>query len=1011
MTNEKSWLVAALVLLLAGTAVLGQTTSATLSGTIRDASGAVVPDVKLSAKNTQTGAVRDSKTDGDGRYSLPNLDPGQYELRAERSGFKTLVQSGVVLTVGGAVVLDLSLQVGGVSEVVEVRQEAPLIEPTRAELSRVVSERSIESLPIIGRNFVDFAKLSSGVAPGRENVGGGAFKEPDAGVGSAAAPRLTFGGQSEMSTLILVDGVDNIQTFTGLPRVTPSQEAVREFRILNSTFLAEYGRALGGFVNIVTKSGTNRFSGSAYYFGMNDSFNAEPILTGPNPVLHQNQYGATVGGPVRKDKTFFFGSYEGQRRAESNKFSSVILNNLAAINATKRFFGLTPEVIDLLRANDYDGFLVKLDHRLTGNNDLSIRYNLLDSSTDGFLGGGGRASPASTTARNNKTFDQSFVVGDTALIGNHTVNEARLQWTRRSFEFPSVRKEPDLEISNLIITGKSTSDVDAYRETRLQVSDNVSLIKGAHALKVGVDFNNIRNTAQWDLFFPARVIFPSLPAFLAPSPTPVVFWWPLANGTTTRPALSIPFSQDVPSGLESLTKTALDHNSYGFFGQDEWKVTHKFTLTYGLRYDFETYPSIFVQRNDRNNFQPRVGLAYAVSPRTVVRAGFGIFNDRLFSSVGQLLVTGQWLSAGSLPNAQIAFPGVAPVQGRFIQPTIGGAVAATSVVCRPGGPAIVTTSAAQLATCIFTSTGQVPAAPVAGGIVNPGFRDNKSGGLRTPYSEQASLEFSHELGGGVAITVSYLYVHGLKLAAHTGLLNGVQTGVLPSGKPVFARAAGGRRFLELGDFYVIDDIAFSIHHGGTFQIEKRFARGFSLHSSYTFSKTINNSESVANLADLPEGPDITTERAISRQSLGHRYTLVFVSQIPKGVSVLHDFKFSSLLTAQSGRRFNVFAGSDANGDGNPLSDRPGRLGRNALEGPGYASFDLRIAREIHFNERVSAEFSADFFNLFNRINVTDLNTVYGGIDLNVAPNPILGFGTPRDASNPFQFQYGVKLRF
>ena len=246
MTNEKSWLVAALVLLLAGTAVLGQTTSATLSGTIRDASGAVVPDVKLSAKNTQTGAVRDSKTDGDGRYSLPNLDPGQYELRAERSGFKTLVQSGVVLTVGGAVVLDLSLQVGGVSEVVEVRQEAPLIEPTRAELSRVVSERSIESLPIIGRNFVDFAKLSSGVAPGRENVGGGAFKEPDAGVGSAAAPRLTFGGQSEMSTLILVDGVDNIQTFTGLPRVTPSQEAVREFRILNSTFLAEYGRALGG---------------------------------------------------------------------------------------------------------------------------------------------------------------------------------------------------------------------------------------------------------------------------------------------------------------------------------------------------------------------------------------------------------------------------------------------------------------------------------------------------------------------------------------------------------------------------------------------------------------------------------------------------------------------------------------------------------------------------------------------------------------------------------------------
>ena len=929
-------------------------------------------------------------------------------------GFKAAVQSAVVLTVGGAAVVDLTMQTGSVSEVVEIKEDEPLIQTTRAEVSRVVNEISIESLPIIGRNFVDFAKLSSGVAPGRENVGGGAFKEPDTGVGAPLRRlSLTFGGQSELSTLILVDGVDNIQTFTGLPRVTPSQEAVREFRVVNSTFLAEYGRALGGFVNIVTKSGTNDLHGSAYYFGMNDELNARPILSGSNPALRQNQYGATIGGPIKKDKTFFFGNYEGQRRAESNKFSSVIINNLAGINVTKTFYGLTPEVTDLLRANDYDGFLVKLDHKIASSHDLSVRYNLLDSATEGFLGGGGRASPASTTARDNDTFDQSLVVSETALLGNSVVNAARIQFARRSFEFPSVIKEPDLEVSNLIITGKSTSDVDFYRETRLQASDHLSVVKGAHSLTVGADFNNIRNTAKWDLFFPARVIFASLagvgPTFL--NQTPVVFWWPLENGTTTRPPLSIPFVEDVPSGLEPLTRTSVDHNSYGFFGQDEWKATQKLTLTLGLRYDFETYPSMFVQSNDLNNFQPRVGIAYALTPRTVVRAGFGIFNDRLFSSIGQLLVTGEWGSAGNEPNAQIVFPGVAPVRARFIQPTVGGPVAPTQVVCRPGGPTITTVSAAQRALCVFTSTGQVPAAPVVGGIINPGFRDNKDGRMRTPYSEQASVEVSHELGAGVAITVSYLYVHGLKLAAHTGLLNGVQTGTLPSGKPIFARAAGGRRFLELGDFYVNDDIGFSIHHGGTFEIEKRFSRGFSLHSSYTFSKTINNSESVANLADLPEGPDITNERAVSRQSVPHRYTLAFVSQIPQNVSVLHDFKFSSLFTAQSGRRFNVFAGADANGDGNPLSDRPGTLGRNTLRGDDFVSFDLRVARQIRFSERVSAEFSADFFNLFDRLNVTDLNTVYGGIDLSVPSNPILGFGTPRDASNPFQFQYGVKLRF
>src|SRR5262249_21370524 len=151
------------------------------------------------------------------------------------------------------------------------------------------------------------------------------------------------------------------------------------------------------------------------YFGVNDELNARPILTGPNPALRQNQYGATIGGPLKKDKLFFFGNYEGQRRAQSNKFSSVILSHLDAINATNALFGLMREVNDLLRLNDYDGFLNNLDYNLTNNNDLSFRYNLLDSTTEGFLGGGGRASPASTTARNNRTFDQSFVVSETAL--------------------------------------------------------------------------------------------------------------------------------------------------------------------------------------------------------------------------------------------------------------------------------------------------------------------------------------------------------------------------------------------------------------------------------------------------------------------------------------------------------------------------------------------------------------------------------------------------------------------
>jgi outer membrane receptor protein involved in Fe transport len=989
----------------------GQTTTGTMSGVIRDAQDALVPNAQVIVRNIDTGAARATMTDDLGRYNVPSLPPGQYEVRAERMGFRTAIQRGVTVAVGGTATVDLTLQVGALSEVVEIRNEEPLIEPTRAEISRVITRQTIESLPIIGRNFVDFAKLSTGVAPGRENVGGGAFKEPDLGVGIASAPRLTFGGQSELSTLILVDGADNIQTFTGLPRATPSMEAAQEFRILNSTFLAEYGRAMGGFVNIVTKSGTNNFNGTAYYFGLNDALNADPILSPPNPVLRQNQFGATFGGPIKKEKTWFFANYEGQRRAESNKFSSVIFNNLAAINATKAFFGLTQETTNIVRSNDYDGFLVKLDHRLTNSNSLAARYNLLDSTTHGFLGGGGRASPASTTRRDNFVLDQSLVVTDTAVLGSNKVNEARVQWARRKFDFPPLIKEPTFEVSNLIITGKTTSDMDWYRETRTQLTDNFSWISGTHSLKFGADFNNINDRNQLDLFFPARVIFPSLPAFLAPTPAPVVFWWPLANGTTTRAALPVPFTKDIPDDLAPLARTSVNHNSYGFFFQDEWKATPKLTLTLGLRYDFETYPEIFVQEKDLNNFQPRVGLAYAFSPRTVVRTGFGIFHDRLFSSIGQLLTTVQLGSAGNDPNASTVFSEVAPVRGLFIQPQLGPTPSAGSTTCRPGGPVISTTTTAQFSTCVFTSTGVVPAPLLVNGVPNPFFRHNMSGTMRTPYTEQANLEVSHEFAGGYAVSASYLFVHALKIGTVSGILNGIQTGTTASGKPIFDRNNGGRNFPELGDFYANDDIGFSIYHGGTFEIEKRFSTALSFHSSYTYSKTINNTDSVANLADLPEGPSIGEQRAVSRQSVPHRFTLAFMSQVPEAVRVVGKLKFSALYTAQAARRFNVFAGSDANLDGNPLSDRPGNLGRNTLVGRSFSTLDVRLAREFRLSDRVTAELIGDLFNVFNRVNVTDLNTVYGGTDLSVPPNPILGFNTPRDASNPRQLQYGLKLRF
>ncbi|PYS53453.1 MAG: hypothetical protein DMG13_12575 [Acidobacteria bacterium] len=848
--------------------VRAQTATATISGVIQDPSEAVLPGITVTARSISTGRTRSTVTDETGRYSIVNLEPGEYQVRAELSGFQTAVRNGVIATIAGTSVVDIRMQVGAVEQELLVVEQESLIEPAKTEISRLVDSREIESLPNIGRNFVDFVKLSSSVAPGRENVGGGPFKEPDVGVGAAAAPRLAFGGQTELNTMIQVDGADNIQTYTGLPRATPSQEAAREFRVLNSTYLPEYGRALGGFVNIVTKSGSNDPDGSLYYFGMNDKLNARSILNPPDAdVLRQNQLGGTIGGPIKKDRTFFFFSYEDQFRAESNRFSQVILDNISALNAVRSRFNLQPEVLGQLRTNDYSQFLYKVDSRVNEKTNVAFRYNILNSQTHNFLGGGGRASAASSTARDNDTGDLALVANVISVLSSRLVNEGRFQWARRRFDFESVLKEPDLEVSNLLITGKSTSDVDYYREKRVQVADNVAYSARGHQIKAGVDINNLRDRARWDLFFPARIIFPSLAALvsftLASTAGPVNFWWPVLTGAT-HPGFTVPFRNAVPAEWRDATFHEIHHSAYGFFAQDQWNATSKFVLTYGARYDFETYPSRYIPQKDLNNIQPRLGLAYTYRTGGVLRLGYGIFNDRLVGSVGQLFTAAEWSSRGDPPAAKLLFPNVAPVPGRFRQ------VTAT-------GPA------APPATITFLTTGKPPLTGVTS------LTDNFNARIKTPYSQQASLQISQQVATDFAISASYLWVHASKIPGHGANLNAVQTGVLPSGKPIL----GGRIFPELGNFHVTDNIGSSTYHGGTLEGQKRFSHGISFHGTYTFSKTMSNVDSMTNLADFPDGPDMRLERALSRQHVGHRFTFAFLAQAPKSASVLRDFRLGS----------------------------------------------------------------------------------------------------------------------
>jgi hypothetical protein len=311
---------------------------------------------------------------------------------------------------------------------------------------------------------------------------------------------------------------------------------------------------------------------------------------------------------------------------------------------------------------------------------------------------------------------------------------------------------------------------------------------------------------------------------------------------------------------------------------------------------------------------------------------------------------------------------------------------------------------ASAAAINFLTTGQTPT------FGSPTLNLGLDGSLKTPYSEQASLQFSQELPGGIAVTVGYLYVHGVQLVGLTANQNGLVTpppagSQLAPGKPFF----GARRFPELGDISYLTNIGDSVYHGGTLEVQRRFATGLALHGSYTFSKTMSDG-GTDSPSSITENETLgVSEWALSRQNLKHRFTLSLLEQVPSSVRWVRDFKLGSLVTVESGRPFNVFAGFDANGDGNPLSDRPGTLGRNTLIGPGYASVDVRVARPFKFTERLSSELSFDFFNLFNRVNIRDINTFYGGANLNLPPAP--GFGTPRDVLNPRQIQFSLKLKY
>ena len=1039
-------LVALLMVVLCSSLAFGQATVsfAQLNGTVLDTSGRAIVKASVTLHSTDTNQTYTATTNEAGFFVIPSLPPGRYDISASYTGFGKYTQTGISLSVGQTATINITLKVAAQGETVVVTTEAPLVEATRTEVSQVIDTKQIQSLPVSGRLFTDFALLTPGVATGRTSLGT-TFTEFE-------ITQISFGGMRSFSNEITVDGADFINSNTGVQRATPPQESVSEFRVVNSGFGSEYGRAVGGIVNVVTKSGTNNLHGSVYDYFQNSATDSRSLLQ-PRPApfsLKQNQFGATLGGPIVKDRTFFFANYEGQRRSEAPILPTDFRNNIAKINQVKAYIGIPGEDPNPLKTKHNDYGFARIDHQITNNNRLGVFYNVEDArDLNELVGntedGGGIGTPSG--GRNLFIRDQSLVGTLNSLLRPELVNTALVQYGRRHYNFPGVTGQPDLDVPNDLSFGHNFGTLDAIYESRFQFSDSISWVKGNHVAKFGLDVNNIWDSTVYPGFTPARIILPDLNCLVdfanfidkpggpplsqipgAPCPLPPFFGgvgatfygvalartgfqngdFPLNNA---NPLDTVNWTNAFTPGLRDNYQFKLNHSYYGFFAQDQWRLTPKLTVNYGLRYDLETGLTDQIDTY-YGAVQPRVGLAYAPDNKTVIRAGAGLFDDRnnmtfFFITGNQKTLpgfipgitlpmvrkgaeTGGWQlnlvnAAGFLPQSLVGQCTGIDLGGDFC---LGAAATAAK--------SILTTGLYPRQTLTGPCTPFLPVGANYNCTVGAGGMDRHHSKL--PYAEQVSAEIDRQIGNSFTVDIGYLFVGAHRLVLGNGLnvpcpqgtskpdpnangwlnANGTisncsGTPKLLAGKPVFTDSL---EFSNGGFLDYNDSVVNANYHGLTLQAIERLGKFFSLNANYTWSHIIDNGN-FTTFINLPQNQfDNKSERANSNQDVRHRFIANFTASTPNH-GIAKNFELSSVITIQSGRPFTMFVGGDANGDTNPVTDRVGLSGRNSYLGQPLRSWDLRISRYFQVTERMRIDFMFDAFNLLNRQNIDEVFSVYG----------------------------------
>jgi len=665
---------------------------ASVSGRVLDPQGAVVPGAQVTARHTQTNLTAETTTDSGGRFRFPYLRVGPYEITVHLEGFADLARS-LTVTVGSAFDLPVTLAVAGVTADVTVTGQATVLEAARSQIAGTVSQTEVQSLPMNGRNFLDLALLIPGVSP--TNVGSTQlFAETSAVPGQG----ISVGSQRNFSNNFIVDGLSANDDAAGLSGMPYGVDAVDQFQVVTSGAQAELGRALGGYINVLTKSGTNVSHGDLYGYFRDDRFNAPNALTQTKLPMSQKQYGGSLGGPIAKDRTFFFGNVE-RRNLDQTGLVTIAQDSVDTINGRLSRIGypgasvttgIYPNPVHSTHA------LGKIDYQVNGRDQMGIRYSLYNVTSDNSRGAGGTNAPTASAGLDN--VDHTVAFSNTMTLSSRTVNETRAQISHGDLQaLPTDPLGPSVNIAGVASFGTMSGSPTRRQNTLYQIVNNLSHQAGAHALRAGIDFLYNDDTITYPRSVRGAYTFSTLANFL--------------SGTYNNSGFTQTFGTTVISQTNP---------NVGLYVQDEWKAAPSFTLNAGLRYDLQFLETI---ATDANNVSPRVGFAWTPtsSRRTVVRGSGGLFFDRvpLRALANALLSAGNTTDLSRLQQISIS-----------LSPTQAGAPVFPNIL--PGPVPLVT-------------------------LVNFTTMDPT---MKNAYSRQGSLEVEQQVGAHSTIGVGYQYLGG-----------------------------------------------------------------------------------------------------------------------------------------------------------------------------------------------------------------------------------------------------------